>query len=90
MRAAVLHLAFAGLGAEEAVSGAFEHNLASLAVSRRLGYQPDGVERHAVRGALSVLRRLRLTRDSWEQHRTIPTTIDGLTACLPRLGLSGS
>ena len=31
MREAILHLAFAGLGAEEALSGAFEDNVASLA-----------------------------------------------------------
>ena len=35
MREAILHLAFAGLGAEEALSGAFEDNVASLATSRR-------------------------------------------------------
>ncbi|GAB3415981.1 GNAT family N-acetyltransferase [Flindersiella endophytica] len=87
MRAAVLHLAFAGLGAEEAVSGAFDHNLASQAVSRKLGYQLDGVTRHSVRGALSVEHRMRLTRTGWEQHRTVPVTIDGLEPCLPLLGL---
>ncbi|WP_246127637.1 GNAT family N-acetyltransferase [Amycolatopsis rhizosphaerae] len=62
MRAAVLHLAFAGLDALEAVSAAFEHNVASRAVSRKLGYQPDGVQRHAVGGRLSIEHRLRLTR----------------------------
>lgn len=86
MRAAVLHLAFTGLGAEEAVSGALEHNEASHAVSRKLGYQPDGINRHAVRGAVAIERRLRLTRAAWEQHRTIPVTIHGLTPCLPLLG----
>jgi len=88
MRAAVLHLAFAGLGAQEAVSGAFDHNLASQTISGKLGYQPDGVERHAIRGAVSVLHRLRLTRESWERHRTVPVTIDGLEPCLPLLGIS--
>src|SRR5262249_19577829 len=44
MRAAVLHLAFAGLGADEAVSGYLEHNLASRTVSEKLGYAPDGQE----------------------------------------------
>lgn len=87
MRAAVLHLAFAGLGAEEAVSGAFEHNVASQAVSRKLGYQPDGINRHAVRGAVTIEHRLRLTRAAWEQHRTIPVTIHGLAPCLPLLGI---
>ena len=37
MREAVLHLAFAGLGAEEALSGAFEDNASSLATSRAVG-----------------------------------------------------
>src|SRR6187399_828348 len=58
MRAAVLHLAFAGLAAEEAVSGAFEHNVASLAVSRKLGYEPDGVSRRVVRGELAIEQRV--------------------------------
>lgn len=88
MRAAVLHLAFAGLGAEEAVSGAFEDNPASLAVSRKLGYQPDGINRRVVRGRLAIERRLRLTRADWERHRRVPVTIDGLEPCLPLLGVS--
>ncbi len=37
MRAAVLHLAFEGLGAEYANSGAFVDNLQSHGVSRKLG-----------------------------------------------------
>ena len=37
MRSAILHLAFAGLGAVRATSGAFEDNHASIAVSRALG-----------------------------------------------------
>ncbi|WP_328589177.1 GNAT family N-acetyltransferase [Actinomadura logoneensis] len=49
MRAAVLHLAFAGLGALDAVSSAHGDNEASLRVSLKLGYRPDGVERHVVR-----------------------------------------
>ena len=51
MRAAVLHLAFEGLGAEHALSAAYEEdNPASLGVSRKLGYRDDGIERDAVRG----------------------------------------
>jgi RimJ/RimL family protein N-acetyltransferase len=86
MRAAVLHLAFVGLAAEEAVSAAFEDNHASLAVSRKLGYQPDGIEREVVQGALKIDRRLRLTRADWERHRTTSVTIEGLQPCLPMLG----
>lgn len=86
MRAAVLHLAFAGLDAEEAISGAYAQNAASLAVSAKLGYVPDGIDRHVVRGAVALHRRLRLTRAQWDRHRTIPVTIEGLTPCLPTAG----
>ncbi|GLY86085.1 GNAT family N-acetyltransferase [Actinoallomurus iriomotensis] len=88
MRAAVLHLAFTQLGAEEAVSSAFADNPASQAVSRKLGYQPDGLDRHLVRGAMVIDCRMRLTREDWERHRTIPVTIDGLTPCLPMFGIN--
>lgn len=85
MRAAVLHLAFAGLDAQYAISGAHEDNHASYAVSRKLGYQPDGIERRLVRGVPTVLRRLRLTRQAWEEHRGTPVEMHGLDACLPSL-----
>jgi len=88
MRAAVLHLAFEGLDAQEAASAAFEHNATSYRVSGKLGYQPDGLERYAVRGLLAIARRLRLTRADWEKHRTVPVEIDGLAPCLPLLGIN--
>jgi RimJ/RimL family protein N-acetyltransferase len=87
MRAAVLHLAFAGLGADEALSGALEHNLASLAVSRKLGYQPDGHQRHALDGRMVVEHRLCLTRTAWQRHHIVPVSIEGLAPCLPLLGI---
>ncbi|MDA3647431.1 GNAT family N-acetyltransferase [Saccharopolyspora indica] len=87
MRAAVLHLGFACLDAEEAVSAAFADNAASQAVSRKLGYRPDGFQRHAIRGALAVQHGLRLTRADWERHRTVPVEVEGLTPCLPLLGV---
>ncbi len=87
MRAAVLHLAFEGLGAQHAVSGAFENNAASLGVSRKLGYRDDGIERHIVRGDPAVARRLRLTRADWQAARSIPVEIHGLPPCLPFFGL---
>jgi RimJ/RimL family protein N-acetyltransferase len=86
MRAAVLHLAFAGLGAEEASSGAYDYNAASLSVSRKLGYADDGIERTVIRGAAATQRRLRLTRAAWEAHRSVPVTMEGLDACRPMLG----
>ncbi|MFJ1752769.1 GNAT family N-acetyltransferase [Kitasatospora sp. NPDC088134] len=87
MRAAVLKLAFAGLGAREATSGAFEDNDSSFAVSRKHGYEPDGVARHAVRGRLVTNRRLRLTRARWAEHEHLPVSLDGLAPCLPMFGL---
>ncbi|MFD2419330.1 GNAT family N-acetyltransferase [Amycolatopsis pigmentata] len=90
MRAAVLHLAFAGLAAQDAVSGAWQDNHASLAVSRKLGYRPDGVARRTVRGALAIEQRLRLPRSDWENGHRPPVTIDGLPPCLPLFGVSAS
>lgn len=87
MRAAVLHLAFAGLGAEEATSGAFVDNKASLAVSRKLGYVPDGFERRVVRGQVVIMRRLRLPRTLWRGRSAEETRITGLAPCLPLFGL---
>jgi RimJ/RimL family protein N-acetyltransferase len=87
MRAAVLHLAFQGLGAQQAVSAAFEDNPASLGVSRKLGYRDDGIEWHVVRGRPVLTRRLRLVRADWEAARTVPVQIHGLQRCLPQFGL---
>jgi RimJ/RimL family protein N-acetyltransferase len=87
MRAAVLHLAFEGLGARHAVSAAFEDNAASLGVSRKLGYRDDGIEWHQVRGRPALTRRLRLTRADWQAAPTVPVQIHGLQPCLPQFGL---
>ena len=87
MRIAALHLAFVGLGATDAVSGAFEDNVSSLRVSEKLGYEPDGIERLAARGQVTTTRRLRLTRDRWEASGRVPVTVTGLARCLPLFGL---
>jgi len=87
MRAAVLHLAFAGLGADYATSGAFTDNLASKGVSQKLGYSDDGVERLVRRGEAGTVLRLRLDRATWLARRTVPVTISGLEPCLTLFGL---
>ncbi|MEQ7009991.1 GNAT family protein [Actinopolymorpha sp. B17G11] len=91
MRAAVLHLAFAGLGAESARSEAFTDNPASLAVSRKFGYEPDGTSLRARRGVRATQQRLHLTRERWERFQTgpagMPVWIDGREPCLPLFGL---
>jgi RimJ/RimL family protein N-acetyltransferase len=86
MRAAMLHLAFAGLGAVEVRSSAFLDNLASAAVSRRLGYDLDGTEVHAVEGRRRVAQRFLLTRERWEAGDRIAAETEGLEACLPLFG----
>ncbi len=85
MRAAVLLLAFDHLGAVTARSGAFTDNEASLAVSRKLGYCPDGTHTVAPRGQRAVETRLLLTpaafvRPQWTLE------VDGLDDCRPMLG----
>lgn len=90
MRAAVLHLAFAGLGAERATSGAFEDNAASLAVSRALGYVENGDDIDAPRGKPQRHIRLLLKREVWERTRRSDIRIVGLDACLPMFGLESN
>ena len=66
MREAILHLAFAGLGAEEALSGAFEDNAASMATSRSVGYEENGEARGQRRDGSGRTIRFRMDRDAWE------------------------
>ncbi|TWF94717.1 hypothetical protein [Saccharopolyspora dendranthemae] len=56
-------------------------------MSTKLGYQPDGYQRRAVRGRLTIERRLRLDRAQWERHRTVQVEVEGLAPCLPLMGL---
>ncbi|MHC2998095.1 GNAT family N-acetyltransferase [Microbacterium sp. HJ5] len=65
MRALMLHLAFAGLGAREATSGAFADNPSSNAVSRRLGYEPNGSVMVPREGVAALHHNYVMTRDRW-------------------------
>ena len=87
MRAAVLHLAFAGLAATDAISSAFSDNASSLRVSEKLGYEHDGIERAASAGRATTSFRLRLSRARWQAHARNPVSITGLSPCLPLFGL---
>jgi RimJ/RimL family protein N-acetyltransferase len=89
MRAAVLHLAFAGLGALRAESDAFADNAASLAISRSLGYRPNGTMLASRPSGPALMVRYLLERDEWEHSRRDDIEIDGLERCLPLLGLDG-
>ena len=87
MRAAMLHLAFAGLGAREALSEAFVDNAASNGVSRALGYEQNGTAWATRRGAACELQRWTLTRAAWESSRRTDIELAGVDACGPLLGL---
>ena len=88
MRAAVLHLAFDGLGAKEAASDAFVDNAGSNAVSRALGYAPNGFEWATRQGEPALLNRWRLTKDAWERRRRDDVRLHGLEACHELLPLA--
>ena len=87
MRAAVLELAFHGLGAAAALSSALDGVDASMRVSQKLGYVEDGETTIEVRGERRVDRRMRLTRDDWIDLERISVRISGLEPCIPLFGL---
>ena len=62
MRAATLHLGFAGFGAEEATTTAFADNARSLGVTRSLGYEADGRALKLQRDRAGESLRFRMTR----------------------------
>jgi RimJ/RimL family protein N-acetyltransferase len=82
MRQAILHLAFAGLGAEEALSGAFFDNVPSLATSRSVGYQTNGEVLAARRDGVARVVNFRIDRATWEGRRRDDIEIIGLDECL--------
>jgi RimJ/RimL family protein N-acetyltransferase len=88
MRAAILELAFAGLGATSAVSGAVEGNIASARVSEKLGYVDAGDTTSLSRGEPVREQRFLLTRERWQKVERPPVEIVGLEPCLPLFGLS--
>jgi RimJ/RimL family protein N-acetyltransferase len=86
MRAAVLHLAFEGLGAVVAYSGAYEDNAPSLGVSRALGYEENGDVIAMRRDEAGRLINLKLPRERW--HRRDDITIANLEPCLGMFGIA--
>ncbi|MBV9935785.1 MAG: GNAT family N-acetyltransferase, partial [Actinobacteria bacterium] len=89
MRAAMLHLAFAGLGAQVAYSGAWHDNPASLGVSKALGYRTNGDQIRARLDRPTRMINLKLPRTTWEKTRRDDIVIEGLEPCLDLFGLAG-
>jgi RimJ/RimL family protein N-acetyltransferase len=88
MRAAVVQLAFDGLGAAYALTGAFHDNEASLAVTRSLGYAEEGRRRVLRRDQPDWLVGYRLSREQWEPRRRGDIVIEGLDPCLDMFGVT--
>lgn len=86
-RTALLALAFDHLGAESARTEVFADNRASHGVSRKLGYQPDGISVDARGTEALVSDRLRLTRTGWLARERPAVTVHGLAACRPLFGI---
>jgi RimJ/RimL family protein N-acetyltransferase len=63
LRVATLHLGFLGFDALIAGTGAFDDNAASLAVTRKLGYVPNGLEHIDRRGERAAVHKFRMARD---------------------------
>ena len=86
MRAAVLHFGFDGLGARRAETGAFHDNAASLAVTRALGYEPNGDVVKERGGEPTTCLAFKLDRSDWAARRRDDITIDGLDGCIGLFG----
>ena len=86
MRAAVLHLAFAHLGALEAQTSAFEDNAPSLGVTRSLGYEPNGSYIDVREGKAVRHLNFSMTRAQWDARRRDDITVENVDRCLPLLG----
>lgn len=87
MRSAILHLAFAGFGAVRAESDAFHDNLASIGVSRSLGYSDNGTMLAPRPSGAAEMLRFLITRERWESNRRDDIRISCLEGTLPVLGL---
>jgi len=89
MRRAVLALAFGPLQAQAAISSAWHDNYASLAVSRALGYRPNGESSHQRGDGVDTMLHLRLRRTDWLAGGGAEgVLIEGVEACRPYFGLA--
>jgi RimJ/RimL family protein N-acetyltransferase len=83
-RAGILDLAFRGLGAETAVSGAHHYNVSSQRISAKLGYTQTGSHLVCVRGRDVEHFDYRLERGDWVSQ--VPVELEGVEPALPLFG----
>lgn len=86
-RVGLLTLAFDHLGADAALSEVFQDNHASQAVSRKLGYEPDGISVDARDGEALISDRLRLPARRWRAQDRPAVTVHGLGPCRAAFGV---
>jgi RimJ/RimL family protein N-acetyltransferase len=86
-RIGLLALSFDHLGAVAARTEVFQDNLASQGVSRKLGYEPDGISRDARGDEALVSDRLRLTLSRYRSIDRPTVVVEGMAACRPMFGL---
>ncbi len=85
MRQAICAFLFDYADAAEVTSAVFTDNPNSLAVSRKVGYRPDGDIRVKRRDALAISRRLVLTPEAFVRGE--PITVTGAAAFRTFIGL---
>ena len=85
-RAGLLTLAFDYLEADAALTEVFQDNHSSQGVSRKLGYEPDGISRDARGNEVVVSDRLRLTRQKWQSQPQAGATLVGFAECRSMFG----
>lgn len=87
MRHAVLHLAFAGLGAERAETSCYAGSDASRRVTEKLGYEltDQGVEDHD--GKPTPWWGYAMNRTGWERNRRNDIELHGVDACRDLFGV---
>ncbi|HEV3225550.1 MAG TPA: GNAT family protein [Acidimicrobiales bacterium] len=90
MRAAILHLAFAGLGADRACTSAYHDNHPSLGVTRAMGYKPNGDSIELRRDQADRQLHFVLSRERWQERRRDDIEIEGLGPCLELFGAATS
>jgi RimJ/RimL family protein N-acetyltransferase len=90
MRTAVLAFAFDHLGAEVAETEAFLDNAASAAVSRSVGYEPNGFGRLAPEGVARETRQFRMTAVGWRSRERPAVEVEGFAACRALFGLDAA
>lgn len=86
-RIGLLTLAFDVLEAEAALTEVFQDNHSSQGVSRRLGYERDGISRDARGDEAVVSDRLRLTRANWLAGERAKAEVIGFDDCRSCFGV---